>query len=550
MDLPYKKDTKREKMSKLTKLIKSPKRFFQDAWRKKFESQNKKPLPSKLNKLDKNIFMQIVNFASSYPTSSMKVDEEYIWPYLRSHLWININYLSIGNTRYKTINPYGIQLGYRNNLPFFKREELSIKYNIKEIAEIPHSINKLDFLFITSLNAAEHVFLDNGKIYNRISSPLSEVANTIGSIERLEMVKVNTPSLKKVKDYDSVPTFVFAPNLQKSGYFEKLNLHRFFYRLFKLKVPSQVLNESVMHNLVDWELHTRDYYLDLLTRMNPKVILLNGYHYYAPLLSAADALGIVTVDIQHGLQVGWNPLYNNWDEMPQEGYQALPDYFAVWGEKEYDNIQKVFEGKKHQPIILGNLWFEKQKSEVKDMSLTFKGTIKDYRIKVLLVMQNQTEVPLFFKEIIDNAPNDIAWIIRHHPKGTKFKSKDFSKINKTNIFLSKEIDDASWSQLFQYIDVSISEGSAVALEADGFGVYNIIVSEEGKDNYQKEINEEKFFYAENYETFFDILNSLDLTDKNPKVNAFEKVDVLSVLNVFLSKYEEKQQKIMKEIHAK
>jgi len=538
-------------MSKLTKLIKSPKLFFYDALKKEFEPKvQPKVQPKASTKLDKNMFMQISNFAASYPVNSIKIDDEYLWPYLRAHLWLNINYLSTGNNRFRTINPYGIQLGHRSNLPFFKREELAKKYQIKEIKELGTSNESIDFLFITSLNAAEQVVLENKKIYNRISDPLLEIAMNLGNAKRLEMVKVNTPSLKKVKSYTHKPMLVFAPNITKTGYFEKLNLHRFFYPMFKNKIPAQVLNEKIMHELTDWEMHTRDYYVMLLKKLKPKVIILNGYHYYSPLFSAADSLGIVTVDIQHGLQVGWNPLYNNWDEMPPEGYQALPDFFAVWGKKEFDNIKEVFTGSKHQPIIIGNLWFQRQKNETSDMGKSFKKNILSYQTKILLAMQNQGEVPQFFKDIIENAPQDIIWIIRHHPKGERFKSKDFSKKNQDNIMISKEIDEASWSQLLKHIDVTISEGSALALESDGFGSYNIITSPEGKENYRKEIEEGKFFYAEKVKEFYEILDTLDLTDKKPKVDAFEEVNIESVLQTFLDKYHEKQNKRIKDTYAK
>lgn len=535
-------------MSKFTKLLKSPKRFFYDAWKKEFNDVAQPSTKSK--KLDKNMFSQITNFAHSYSVNSIKVDNEYIWPYLRAHLWTNINYVSIGNSKFRVINPYSVQQGHQNNLPFFKRAELKELYNIHEVNEIDLGIKPIDFLFVTSLNAAEQVVLENKQIYNRIADPLLEVAMDIGNSKRLEMVKANTPALKKVKSYTHKPLLIFSPYISKSGYFEKLNLHRAFYPLFKIKIPSQVINQTIMRSLVDWEMHTRDYYIEMLKSLNPKVILFNGYHYYAPLISAADSLGIVTVDIQHGLQVGWNPLYNNWDEMPKEGYQGLPDYFAVWGKKEYENIKDTFNGTKHQPIILGNLWFQRQKNELQDMGKAFKKKVQSYKIKILFAMQNQDEIPEFFQDIINKSPKDILWIVRHHPKGKKFKAKDFSETNQENILLSKEIDQASWSQLFQYIDITISEGSTIALEADGFGSYNIITSEEGKANYLEEIEDEKFFYVQDGDEFFDIIEKLDFSDKTPKVHAFEEVNVKKVLNTFLKKYEEKQKSITISTYAK
>ena len=58
----------------------------------------------------------------------------------------------------------------------------------------------------------------------------------------------------------------------------------------------------------------------------------------------------------------------------------------------------------------------------------------------------------------------------------------------------------------------------------------------------------RILQLDNPDDFVEILNSLDLSDKTPKVNAFEEVDVNKVLNVFLDKYHMNQK--LKGINAR
>ena len=500
---------------------------------KKFNIQDTSIQNELSSKNSIDYFKELISLKNKYNVNSIKMGDEYIWPYVRNRLWIQLYGLGNGNFARKHIEPTSIQRGSVKDLTFKHRKQLKSKYDVKELYEFTDSELSADFLFFTVINAAEQVKLDNEKIYHRITDPFYEVAKRIGTAKKIEIMRVKTKSIEKSKKYYHKVIYIFPPFIYKSGYFNKIKFGTFLSNLKKY-IPSLVHNGEEMRAHIDWELHTRDFYIELLKKAKPKVIFLNGYHYHAPLISAAHHLNIKSVDIQHGIQVGWNPLYNDWSEMPKEGYQALPDYFFVWSKKEFYSIQKVFKGLKHTPIIVGYPWLDRQLELTKSLDSSYIEKFSKYKIRVILALQRQPQVPKIYKDLISNSTNDILWIVRHHPKGNKFKIKDFSEEINNDIIINDYIDNISLPQLFKYTDIVISEGSTVAAEADYAGLYNFIFSKKGKGNYIKEINNGSFFFLNNYKDFYSIIKELDLSIREPRAKLYEKVNLDKVFKKLLN----------------
>jgi len=474
-------------------------------------------------------FKEIPLFAQNYQVNSMRIGNEYIWPYLRNHLWVNINSVSIRKKVVASIRPYALQNGHYSQISQAFREKIKREFSALEIEEI--EMQEIDFLFFTNINGTEQINIDD-KIYYRITDPLYEVAKKMGNSLKIEMVKTNSKSIEKWDKYMYKSQLVLPPFIQKIGFHTKLSFDSRFLAQFQKHVPSlRIGGRANLNNVVNYEMHTRSYYLDLLKKLKPKVICLYGFHYQAPLISAADELGILTVDLQHGLQVGWNPLYNNYDELPTSGYQSLPDYFAVWGEKEYKNIQRTFASKKHKPIYMGNPWLKKLETFSHSLSRELLEKISDDKLKILIIMQNQTAIPKLFLEIINNSSSDIVWIVRHHPKGEKYISEDFSKTK--NILIDDEIDDVLFNELFKYVHIAISEGSALALEASHYDVQNIITSQMGYENYLEEIENGIFYYLDDANAFSNILESIKSKEKKDSFEPFKNISEEDFLNTLL-----------------
>lgn len=421
-------------------------------------------------------------------------------------------------------------------MPIDLRLKLKYLCDAYEINEL--QADNFDFLFFINTNGAEEVIIDS-KIHHRIIDPIYEVAQQIGKAQKIEIVKSTNIDPLKWQRYYHKSKLIFFKYEEVSN-----NTENFVYDIgiidaIKQHIPSIVLSdEDHLKSIVDYELHVRKNYLDLLKKIKPKVIFLHGFHYQAPLISAANELGILTIDLQHGLQVGWNPLYNKYPELPSSGYQALPDYFAVWGEKEYKNILKTFNSKKHNPIYMGNPWLKRIKMFSQPLSKHLAEKINSYETVILIIMQNQTKIPSIFLEIIEKSGDEILWVIRHHPKGEKYQAKDFSKGN--NILIDDEIDQILFNVLFENVDITISEGSTLALEASYFGVTNIITSEIGLENYKEEIEEGTFYYLTQADEFTSILNQINTTNSLSKQDRFKDIEIKEFLLQFINLAEKTQ----------
>ena len=451
-----------------------------------------------------------------------------------------MNFVALGKVSWKNIKAIALQNGHHSQVTVKYRKKIKHEYQIKEIDELDEF--QADFLFFVSMNSTEQIEIDS-RIYHRITDPFYEVAKAIGTALKIEVVKTASPSIEKWHNYVYKSLLIFPPLIQKIGYTSLLEYDKRFFTFIQKYIPSLNLSSTAqLESIVNYEMHTRDYYIAMFKKLKPKVVCFYAFHYNAPLISAADELGILTVDLQHGLQVGWNPLYNNYDELPLEGYQALPDIFAVWGEKEYDNIRKTFQSQKYRPVYMGSPWLEHMRSFDCHLPDDIRDQLQTHKTKILIILQNQTTIPTLFKEIIEFSKNDILWVIRHHPKGERYRAKDFTETK--DIVIDEAVDNILFSELFQHVDIAISEGSALSYEASYFGVKNIITSPMGLENYEYEIANGLFFYLEKACELDEILDKIKTMPSNSH-HGYKTIEPRTFLTTLLENSEVKKCKHQK-----
>jgi hypothetical protein len=449
-----------------------------------------------------------------------------------------MNFVAVGKVSWRNIKAISLQNGHFSQVPLNYRKKIKKEYEIKEISELDGI--QADFLFVISMNSTEQVEIES-KTYHRITDPFYEEALKISTALKIEIVKTASPSIEKWHNYFHKSLLIFPPLIQKVGYSSFFKYDSRFFMMFKKYVPSLNLSSAAqLEGIVNYEMHTRDYYIEIFKKLKPKVVCLYAFHYNAPLISAANDLGILTVDLQHGLQVGWNPLYNNYDELPIDGYQALPDMFAVWGQKEYENIISTFKSAKHRPIYMGSPWLRKIKIFKSSLPNEIINKLNTSKIKVLIILQNISRIPTLFLEIMEKSNNDILWIVRHHPKGERYTAKDFSTTK--DILIDEEIDKVLFSELFQHVDIAISEGSALSSEASYFGVKNIITSPMGLENYAYEISKGFFYYLDNADKFDEILHQIQNEEQANVYNGYVDVETVDFLNELLEASEYKRER--------
>lgn len=287
----------------------------------------------------------------------------------------------------------------------------------------------------------------------------------------------------------------------------------------------------------------------LFEKLKPEYVFYKCYyeHDAAGLTLAAHDAGIKTVDIQHGKQGEFHPMYSHFTRIPQGGYKLLPDYFWNWGNTSALNISESRGSVSafHTPLVGGNLWMAQWKSLIPSSFINNLAKVPESWERaskcILFTLQpldREEIIPEAVKSAIRNSPDDWMWLIRRHPM-QRISNEEILDLLDLADNSRVNIEEASILPLFQvlrYTDHHITQWSSVVFEAEDFGVQSTITGLKGASIYEKYIKEGSFGYAE---TSTQILNSITgFKDGNKRIsyiessesvirNAFKKLNILT-----------------------
>ncbi|GFE58482.1 hypothetical protein [Geobacter sp. AOG1] len=236
---------------------------------------------------------------------------------------------------------------------------------------------------------------------------------------------------------------------------------------------------------------------------------------------AARRLGIVSVDLQHGVQSCGHFAYSGWVKYPAIGYEVVPDIFLTWGKtqsRELVENNPAFE-RQAATIIGGNLWFNKGRSAT--ISLKGKGW-EDLRNKmsgydkiILIALNDFGEGNDFFVEAIAQGPAEWFWLLRFHP-ATPLHEKESIMARLQQIKASNyDYEQASSVLLYPLIlasSVHVTTHSTTTLEALGFGLPTVTITRTGAAFYKDLIDLGVVIHVETTEEF---LSAIRCCEKIP-----------------------------------
>ena len=486
-------------------------RFFGGTKKKNNSQKNKVRAGSKTALYEFSDYSNpILEFKSKFPVNSLVYRDVYLWPFLRNELMVQASFAWKKGIKYLThFDPYLSQMCHFKNMQYENKLDYQKNFHFFDLEDIVSE--KTDFLFFVNLNSVDLIPYANG-FYSRIIDPIYEAATKIGSAKKIEIIKGISSGIHKRKDYINKTIPILPPHIYKSGFYKEVDISARFYRDFKKYIPYIYVDEERINNFIDWQFTMVDFYGGVLDKYSPKTIFFFPFYYFSPLVFAARRRGINAVELQHGIMSGANNLfYDNWQELPPKGYDALPSHFWVWGEPEKQRMQAVFGGGVQvtsTAVDGGSPWLEiAAASEEGHAFRRLKERVESthFTRTVLLTMQNDSKVPKCVEELIARSKKDVLWLIRKHPKGPKVSLNR----NGSNVIVSPEVDTVPISQIFSLVDFHFTESSTSVLEADYWGVYNFVYGEKGLLNYGNYIKEGKIGYLdeENIENVFSILSS-------------------------------------------
>ncbi len=235
-------------------------------------------------------------------------------------------------------------------------------------------------------------------------------------------------------------------------------------------------------------------YKSMLRRVRPSVGFIVSYYGLEGMafVLACRESGVLSVDLQHGVQGELHPAYGSWPQPSKQAFSLLPDRFWVWSDWEADVISRWSRTTSHAPVVGGNPW-----NVVWNGSYSLPG-IEDAlkraeamkararNAPVILVTLQYGFVPSEQLEpllrLIALTGEEFVYWVRLHPCMLERREEIRSMLCSAS--RSVELDDATdvpLPALLPHANVHLTHSSSVVIEAAQFGVPSVITTKFGEE---------------------------------------------------------------------
>ena len=430
--------------------------------------------------------IDLMAIEKAYPVQRWKLNGIHLWPILKRELFF-FEFAKLQKTKEKKA---GRSLVGRS-LALLKTKTAAY-YQLFTL-----KLHPSDFVFA---GAPAHRVTWNGKAYNRYFDPIITYLRSKNVNSYLtEYYPIDKKTVFHPDNFIAVATLYPAfkkshPLRQDWLKLVKEPVFQDFLLTLRIKFPDYEQDlEKKLLSVVDAIASWRDLYLYLFKQTKPRYAV--GLCYYTHALFgmnvAADELGIISVDMQHGGQGELHPAYTFF-KVPKEGYNTLPKEFWCWDSSSYGHIKSWTKGKAHQVKLIGNPWFSFLKETEKSFEGNFTGG------KKLILFSHQPVVPaldLYLIQSIKETRGSYQWWIRLHPRISKAEKEAIEILLKGHgIFESVELKKATQLPLpiiLNQTAVHLSKYSGTIIESIMSGVPTIILGEVGHRTFSQFIEEGK-----------------------------------------------------------
>jgi len=451
------------------------------------------------------------------------VDNIHIWPILRFQLGFRLDNATIkkSNIRKDQLIKQAFKKGFKIPLGLYKNYCASLldqkgNDNLKE---------KTDVVFITYPTTRR--FLINNNWFDVYCDPIINLLNEkkikSAVLEYSPSFEFKIPRYHKSIFIQPALTFLLYTSALKANRIsipEKTinGLTNYFSYLRNKKLHHYVPDLLFVKNRISYMRHLSEYFKSVFRKVRPSLVIMPNYYRLGMAANlACRELGIVSVDIQHGVQGDMHVAYGRWNKVPEEtGYGLLPAIFWNWSESDEQAILKWSKPVEeyHRPIVGGNpiLAFFNQKDNkfLKHYDERIKHIVSKNRINVLISLQWGRDCGLsdLYQKAIMNSRDNYFWWLRLHPVMSESERKKVFKQVKSVGSENININDATEIPLYiilQHMDVHVTENSTVVLEAEQFGVPSVITHSSGVALYQNQVKRGSAVFADTRDKLIDTI---------------------------------------------
>lgn len=230
------------------------------------------------------------------------------------------------------------------------------------------------------------------------------------------------------------------------------------------------------------------------------------------LILASKKFKIKTIDVQHGIQGKYQPMYTHWKKVPKNGYKILPDYFMCWNYKTklyHHSSSNINLRKMHNSFVNNTSWINFYKK-----NFVYKTSNQQKALLFCLQPKNNKNdylIPKFLiKYIASSLSKNINFIFRIHPNDIKSLNAIKKIILKIKCSNKIVIDKGLYNicDTLKKVTHTLTKSSSTSLEAYYFGINSAVYGKDASENFSQYIKEKKLsIIGENKASLHKWLNS-------------------------------------------
>lgn len=454
-----------------------------------------------------------------YPIHKWKIGGIYIWPLIKIKLFFKWTLKDDGEVdkSRKEQNKKGVMFFVEVFLSFVSLFRLFFKRNS----------NKRSILFVES---ASHRADFEGKLVNKYFTPLENCQSD--DAERYDFVYF-TDFNGEVNSYPNQNTVFFRK------YFYATYVIQFVKSLFKLQrlsgidgLEKELEEKGLIENSSQFLEDIKKQYIQIAAAKQVSLLVIKKYKirlifelcYYSNLRFGVNLSSrehdIPVYEVQHGGMGPEHISYSGWRNVPQSGYELLPQYFWLWDEPSYILLNSWIKNQSyHKAILGGNPW----------LGYVIENLYGKYDFptekKIILYTLQRRDIEEYILKAISITPDDYEWWIRLHPRKLDNMPKIERALAKYAVAEKVVLESATHYPLplvLKKANIHLSGFSGSIIEAAQLNTFSLILSDIGVNAFQLYI-ESGFAAAELSESPEQLVDSIK--KNSSKVNLSSNNDL-------------------------
>lgn len=438
----------------------------------------------------------IIELEAKYPVEKWMIRNIHVWPLIRISLYIDLFYIDRKAKKDSS----------EKRLPFFVSVALGklkglIWYVYARFKDREHNADVDRLYDVVFLTYTIHRTLLIGFWFDQYCDPFVEALRGLKMRSLvLEMSSHNSkfrfPRFEYSKCIQSVLDYIYIKNrlFNRVVYQEGESLTGFsdfidHIRSKGLKVRIPTLKR--LRRDIGFIIEVSSYFKRLFKVTKPSIAFVADYYSLVGFAYnlACREVGIMSVDIQHGVQGEDHLAYGCWTRLPDSGYKLLPSIFWCWSEYEFKTIEEWAKNnrKNHQPYVGSNLWLNRWRNEKSELVRYYDERLRRLKanpeksVYILFTPSMYSDLQEWIVEAIRLSPHNYQWWLRLHPSMQLYRNRIQCKLKKYSS-LDVEIDlvtDPPFIAVLKHADVNITAFSSTVVEAAHWGIPSVITDPTG-----------------------------------------------------------------------